>query len=105
MYLKAQDDPQEIADIACAYGGAVYEFNSVEAYIESPNYPNYYVSGEECRWYINPTGGIPPGQVSNSPYPRKYLNLLYYISVKMKVWQDEIRPLSGLKESLHWRIV
>ena len=64
MYLKAQDDPQEIADVACAYNGATYEFNSVEGYIESPNYPNYYANYEECRWYLNPSGGIPFGQVS-----------------------------------------
>ena len=64
MYLKAQDDPQEIADVACAYNGATYEFNSAEGYIESPNFPGDYVDNEECRWYLNPSGGIPVGQVS-----------------------------------------
>ena len=62
-YFQAQDDPQEIADIACAYSGARYEFNNDTGIIESPNYPNNYDDYETCQWYINPTNGIPEGQV------------------------------------------
>ena len=63
MYLKAQDDPQDIAETAYAYSGATYEFNSAEGYIESSNYPNDYADDEECRLYLNSSGGIPFGQV------------------------------------------
>ena len=79
MYSKAQDDPQDIADVACAYSGATYEFNSVEGYIESPNYPSDYVDYEECRWYINPSGGIPSGQVSILKSMKNPIGLQYCI--------------------------
>ena len=62
-HLQAQDDPQDIADIACASSTSIYEFNSIDGYIESPNYPNYYPDPEDCQWYLNPSGGIPEGQV------------------------------------------
>ena len=61
--FQAQDDPQDIADEACAYDGARYEFNSESGIIESPNYPNDYDYYEYCQWYLNPTDGIPDGQV------------------------------------------
>ena len=60
--LQAQD-PQDIADTACASFTSIYEFNSDDGYIESPNYPNYYPNLESCKWYLNPSGGIPDGQV------------------------------------------
>ena len=50
--------------MACASTSSIYEFNSVDGYIESPNYPNDYGNSEYCQWYLNPTGGIPNGQVS-----------------------------------------
>ena len=41
----------------------MYEFNSNTGIIESPNYPNDYDINDYCQWYINPTNGIPGGQV------------------------------------------
>ena len=61
--LQAQDDPQDIADVACASSTSIYEFNSIDGFIESPNYPNNYEDNEDCQWYLNPSGGIPEGQV------------------------------------------
>ena len=63
-YFEAQDDPQDIAAMACASFSSIYEFNSDDGYIESVNYPGRYPSREDCQWYINPTNGIPDGQVS-----------------------------------------
>lgn len=64
-FQQAQDHPQDVAEIACADISSSYEFNTNEGYIESLGYPNdEYVDEEECEWYINPTDGIPEGQVS-----------------------------------------
>ena len=62
-YLKAQDDPQDIAEIACADTTSIYEFTSSTGYIESLGYPNEYNDSENCQWYLNPSEGIPAGQV------------------------------------------
>ena len=64
FYFEAQDDPQDIAAMACASSTSRYEFNSDDGYIESVNYPGLYPSYEDCQWYINPTNGIRDGQVS-----------------------------------------
>ena len=62
--LQAQDDPQDVADIACGSSTSIYEFTSIEGVIESQNYPNDYPEEGDCQWYLNPSGGIPDGQVS-----------------------------------------
>ena len=61
--FQAQEDPQDTADIACASSTSIYEFNSMDGVIESPNYPRNYPDNENCQWYLNPSGGIPEGQV------------------------------------------
>ena len=62
--LQAQEDPQDIANFACGSSTSIYEFNSTDGLIESQNYPNDYPADGDCQWYLNPSGGIPEGQVS-----------------------------------------
>ena len=70
-YFEAQDDDQDIAGIACASSTSSYEFNSDDGYIETKNYPGLYPNNEDCQWFINPTNGIPDGQVSCIMVPKK----------------------------------
>ena len=71
MISQAQLDPQEIADIACASSTSIYEFNEDTGIIETPNFPDDYNYDEYCQWYINPSNGIPDGQV-------KLVQLLFF---------------------------
>ena len=93
--LQAQDDPQDIANIACASSTSIYEFNSIDGFIESPNYPNDYLDDEDCQWYLNPSGGIPDGQVSITFVFSHPLMLLYswnvtcYALTIFSLWQSK----------------
>ncbi len=63
LSFQAQD-AQDAASTACASSTSIFEYTATSGYVESLGYPDtYYLSNEYCQWYINPTGGIPQGQV------------------------------------------